>query len=336
MDIWTRLDRYQADSKRPLLLALGNFDGLHSGHREIILKIVEKAKKREGIPAVLTFFEHPQRVLRKDSKPGLLTSAQHRLFLFRQLGIQTCFLIHFTQEFAKLSPEEFVMDWLVDKLRVSEVHLGPRARFGVNRSGDVSLMQKLARKAGFDFYESDPVFLGDHMISSSHIRSLIKEGNLAEAEQFLGRAFTIFSTVVHGRGAGTRWGIPTANLRPHSEVLPPRGVYAVAAREVVYHLKPMTEYDHFQYQLEQTGKWKAGVLNHGIRPTIGPEGQEVTEVHLLDFNGNLYGKTLEVAFKKKIRDEKTFRNSEELAEAIRQDIAETRALRPLFPKSIEK
>ena len=323
MKVWTQLEKYQkGNSERDLVLALGNFDGAHLGHQRILHSVVDHAKKRNGIPAVLTFHEHPQRVLHHSKTPALLTSPQHRLLFFQTMGIEVCFLLHFTIDFSKTRPEDFIKEWLVERLKVREVHLGYNAHFGFDRAGDCGLMRKLSGPLGFDFYEADPVTVEGQFISSSLIRHVIQEGDLARARSFLGRPFSIFASVVRGKGRGRTLGFPTANLRPHSEILPPRGVYPVEVRQTQFHLRPLLSSNEFEYELEELGEWRPGVLNYGTRPTFDPESEEAApEVFIFDFSGNLYGKTVEVLFHPKLRDEKHFQDSKELSEAIERDVA---------------
>jgi riboflavin kinase/FMN adenylyltransferase len=324
MEILTHLKRYPIEQSRPLILALGNFDGLHLGHQQILRNVVDHAKKINGVPAVLTFFEHPQRILHPSKEPPLLTSLQHRLFLFQEMGIQICFLLHFTVPFSKTSPEKFVEDCLKRSLGVSEVHLGYNGHFGFDRRGDSSLMKNLSKRLGFKFCETEPVKVGGQFVSSTLIREAVREGDLTQARRFLGRPFSIFASVVRGKGRGRRLGYPTANLRPRSEILPPRGVYPVEIREKLYHLKPTSETFEFEFVLENSGEWRHGVLNYGVRPTLeGATADPIPEVFILNYSGDLYGKTVEVVFHPRLREEKRFVDSNELVQAITEDVNHT-------------
>lgn len=325
MKVWTSLEGYERDPSRPLVLALGNFDGLHVGHQRIVKSVVDRARERQGTAAVLTFYEHPQRILHQCAEPALLTSPQHRLFLFQEMGVEICFVPHFTLPFSKTDPEIFVEEWLMKRLGVEEVHLGYNAHFGFNRRGDSSLMRVLSRRLGFGFCEAEAVKIEGEFVSSTLIREFVRRGELARAEKFLGRAFSIFTTVVRGEGRGRSLGFPTANLRLHSEIMPPRGVYLVEARENCYHLKALGREGEFEFVEERCGPWWTGILNFGRRPTFEPDReQSIPEVHLLDFEGNLYGRTLEVVFRQRIRDEKVFASSSDLVQAIEQDVVNAR------------
>jgi riboflavin kinase/FMN adenylyltransferase len=274
---------------------------------------------------IFSFFEHPQRVLHDSKEPAVLTSTQHRLFLFNELGIDLCFLVHFTMEFSRIEPEDFVEKWLIKYLGSKEIHLGYNAHFGVGRRGDAYMMQRLAQKLGFTFFQAKPVQVDGDYVSSSLIRKRVSEGDLDRARTLLGRPFGLFASVIRGSGRGKALGYPTANLRPHSEILPPCGVYAVRAREKLYHLRPIAESDEFRYVPEKAGDWYEGVLNLGSRPTFAQDKNNVIpEVHLLNFKGDLYGKTLEIEFHAKLRDEVRFSNPKELVSAIEGDIQSTK------------
>lgn len=322
MKVWTRLDSYEKDTSRPLILALGNFDGVHVGHQQILQAVVNRARKQGGSAAVLTFAEHPQRVLHHSPEPGLLSSPQHRLLLFQEMGLDLCFLLPFTIEFSKTRAEDFVEEWLVKRLSVKEVHLGYNAHFGSDRLGDGALMRRLAARWGFGFFEADPIQVEGEYVSSTLIRRAVQEGNLEKARRLLGRPFTLFASVVRGEGRGKTLGFPTANLNPHSEIFPPRGVYPVEIRSSPFHLRPIIESHAYEYEHAQSEGWQPGILNYGTRPTFDSAARDATaEVFLFNFRGDLYGKTVEVLFHSKLRDERPFQSSEELVQAIQRDVA---------------
>lgn len=325
MEVWTSLESYKPDASRPLVLALGNFDGLHLGHQRILRNVIDNAKMKNGCPAVLTFYEHPQRVLRRSQDLRLLTSPEHRMLLFKEMGIEVCFLLRFTIELSKILPEHFVEHCLVNPLGVREVHLGYNAHFGNKRSGDCHLMRRLSKKFGFEFHETEPVMLGGEFVSSSLIRKKIFEGDLSSAKALLGQSFSIFGTVTRGKGRGRALGFPTANLRPHSEILPPAGVYPVQVRQNLFHLKRTSRENQFVHESPEKGPWQDGILNYGVRPTFADaERDSIPEVFLFDFEGDLYGKTLEIVFHPRLREEKTFSSSQELVSTIRKDIEAAR------------
>lgn len=316
MQIIQDLQHYKPHPKQPLVLALGNFDGLHLAHQALLKKAVETAKRIGGLSAAFTFSIHPQCVLHPDRCPPFITSTPHKLSLLKNLGLDICFVIDFTPAFSKISSEDFVKTILVDRLKVHEVWMGYNARFGSGRSGDASTMQALAKRYGFYYESMGPVKVAEEIVSSSKIRSEIKKPDLERVTQMLGRPYAIWAKVVPGEGRGRELGFPTANLST-SEMLPPFGVYAVEV-----HLLQERPEEGLE---PETAALKA-VLNHGQRPTFHPDGPAVLEVHLLNFQGDLYSRELELRFLKKIRDEKTFSNREALKHQIESDICAAQSL----------
>ncbi len=337
MQIFTRLESFSPDPKAPLILGLGNFDGVHLGHRKLLSRVIEAARpperKQKGKAAVFTFQEHPQGVLHPQNRLLLLTSPESRLSLFRELGIEVCFFIPFTTEFSRVEPEVFVKDILKNKLGVEKVFLGANARFGHERRGDSQLMARLAGEYGFGFEEIPPVESGGDIVSSSRIRNYVQEGRFEEAGQCLGRPFSILAKVVRGDGRGKSLGYPTANLEIGPYALPPLGVYPVQVRLVS---SPNTFVGDPQADsrlphkgaasLKHAGMTKLkGVLNYGCRPTFKSRQPEpLLEVFILDFAEDLYGKTLEVVFYPRLREEMAFEGPETLKKQIAQDVENAR------------
>ncbi|MDP3919304.1 MAG: riboflavin biosynthesis protein RibF [Candidatus Omnitrophota bacterium] len=324
MQILSNIDSYQRSSDCPLILAIGNFDGVHLGHQLILKRVTQRAHYLRGKAAVLTFVEHPQRVLHPGSKPLMLNSLEQRLWLLKKTGLDICFLIHFTESFSQQEPADFVKNVLVDQLGVCELYLGSNARFGKNRVGDASLMQKIASKLDFAFEEVGPVMVGEEVVSSSRIRELVREGQIEKASAFLGRLMTILGMVVAGDGRGRELGFPTANLKIRSDVLPPEGVYPVLARPVELSIEDScAEASKLHAKREPT--WHQGLLNYGRRPTF-KEGESgaIAEVFILDFEGDLYGQTLELCLFDRLRPEKAFSGAEDLKTQISADVLECR------------
>lgn len=324
MEVWTGLDSYRPDPDRPLILALGNFDGVHVGHQEILGRIVERAKEVGGSAGVFTFWEHPQRVLHDSGKPALLTSIEQRLFLIQERGADICFLLHFTSAFSKTQATDFVEKWLIRKVGAKEIYLGYNAHFGYGREGDSQLMQEASGRLGFDFFEAAPVKVNGEFVSSSLVRKLVLEGELERVQRILDRPFSLFATVVRGGGMGKALGFPTANLKPHNEVLPPRGVYPVEVRTLQFTLRKSGQEGRLEFISGQQGPWHQGVLNYGLRPTFGPSASLVPEVFLFDFSSDIYGKTVEIVFHPRLRDERTFVGAPALVRAIEEDVARAR------------
>jgi riboflavin kinase / FMN adenylyltransferase len=330
MQILTDLRKYKARPFQPIVLALGNFDGFHLGHQKLLRYVVSQAKKERALSAVLTFPQHPHSMLHPESKPMMLMSVEQKLSCLAQAGIDLCFLQSFTPEFSKLTPEDFVTKVLVKKLRIREICMGYDAHFGRGRKGDTRLMERLARSNGFLFKQMKPVMLGGKPVSSSRVRELLIQGKVENAQECLGRPFSMVGKVIHGKGHGVHLGFPTANLEVHSEVLLPLGVYVASAR----FLASGTRATHSVPRIcsgalrgswpvvRGTSDWLPGVMNFGKRPTYPKDEtpRPVLELHLLDFKGQIYGEKMEVALHRFLRTEKKFRTEEELKACILRDV----------------
>jgi len=313
-------------SAAPLILAIGNFDGLHAGHQQLLEKVVRRARAKNGTSAVLTFRQHPQHILHPSSKPPLLTSVNHKLALFERLGLDLCFLIPFTPDFSRMEPEDFVEQWLYGMLKVQELYLGYNARFGRERKGDSNMMKTLSARHGFYYEEQVPVSTGGGLVSSSRIRALIHEGRLEEAQICLARPFSILAKVVRGAGRGAKIGFPTANFEIENEIMPPFGVYPVILNrvEIRKETEPGGKGTGFSSTL---GPRLQGILNYGYRPTFQESQTEaVPEVFIFDFSETIYGQTFEISFYPRIRGETAFSSAAALKTQISQDIEQARRL----------
>jgi riboflavin kinase / FMN adenylyltransferase len=291
----------------PLFLAIGVFDGVHRGHQAVISTSAEHARGANGTPVVVTFDPHPEKVLRPERAPHLLTATQHKIALIRELGVENLLIIHFDKEFAGTEPEHFV-DALVNHSNpLREICVGHEWSFGKNRRGNLDLLKKLGGKFNFDVVGIPPVKIKDAVVSSTAIRQAIEKGDFARATEMLGREYTILGTVIHGDSVGKKIGFPTANLSAHNEQFPPNGVYAAVAR--------LTDGMH------------RGVINLGVRPTISDgKSERVLEIHLFDFDRDIYGRDVEVRFLKFLRPEKKFDNLDALVQQIRRDVEQARAV----------
>jgi len=291
----------------PTHLAIGVFDGLHLGHQAVIGRALESSRATGGNAVVVTFHPHPVRVLRPEKAPRLLTSTPHKVNLIELLGINTVLILEFTTEFSKTAPEIFIEKLAHAANRLCQICVGQEWTFGANRSGSVRLLEELAPKLGFQLGSVPPVSVGEQMVSSTLIRSAVECGDLESAQKFLGRPFTILGTVSEGRQLGRRLGFPTANLRAHNEQFPPNGVYAAKA----------------WFRKNEYG----GVVNIGVRPTIENEGGErILELHLFDFDQEIYGQDVEVAFLDYLRPEQKFAAIDELQAQIQRDAATARRI----------
>jgi riboflavin kinase/FMN adenylyltransferase len=293
---------------RPVILAMGNFDGVHLGHQAIIGRAVERATARRGLSVALTFEPHPVRVLRPDPPLPLLTPFPLKVRWLEQSGVERVLCAKFTRLFADQSPADFVHKLLVDRLRVAEVCVGDNFAFGKDRAGQPTLLRELGKKAGFEVHIQPPVVIGGQVVSSSVIRRFIEEGDVEGAARLLGRPYVLIGEIVSGRGRGEGLGFPTANLRQADQLLPADGVYA-----------------GWVTMAAQGGRRYQGAVNIGMRPTFG-ETERVVEVHLLDYPGSgaLYGQVLELALVLRIRGEQVFASPDALKAQISKDVATVR------------
>lgn len=302
MVVLRHLERVGRRFVRPVL-TLGNFDGVHCGHRAILQRVVERAAELHGSPLALTFEPHPVAVLAPQHAPPLLNDWRMRIEQIVAAGVDNVIVQRFTPAFAAVEAEDFVRRLLVDGLGVTAVIVGHRVRFGHGRRGDAELLQRCGKAQGIEIEIVGPIDVDGSVVSSSAIRRAVADGNLAQARALLGRSHTVSGRVVHGYHRGRGLGFPTANLALARVVLPPDGVYAVRARVGTV--------------------WQPGVANLGFAPTF-EEARRSLEVHLLDFDQPLYGRRLDVAFEARLRGEKKFANVQALVEQIRADVGQAR------------
>jgi riboflavin kinase/FMN adenylyltransferase len=292
---------------RPVHLAIGFFDGVHAGHQEVIARARHAAAQDGGTAVVATFDPHPQKFLRPDSAPLMLTSMHHKTLILERLGVSHLLIIPFDAAMAALPPEEFV-GLLVQAARpLASVSVGKSWAFGRGRTGTVKTLEHLGQEHGFAVHGVSPVMAGGEAVSSTRIRSAVEAGDFTTAAALLARDYSVLGTVVHGRHLGNQIGFPTANLALEAEQLPPLGVYAVRA-------------------LVQ-GTLHAGVANLGHRPTVESNDRERhLEVHLFDFDADIYGEAVEVRFVQRLREERRFDSLEALKEQIARDAALARGM----------
>jgi len=257
----------------------------------------------------------------------MLMSVEQKIFYLAQAGIDLCFLQSFTPAFAKTPSQDFVKKVLVEKLHIREICMGHDAHFGRGRRGDTRLMEELAKANGFFFKKMKPVMVGGKPVSSSRVRELLLKGEVEKAGKCLGRSFSMFGKVIHGKGHGMHLGFPTANLEVHSEILLPLGVYVASAR-FLSRVRRTTNFAQRTclQSLRCGGRWLSSVVNFGKRPTYPKEEtpRPVLELHLLDFKGQVYGEMMEVALHRFLRSEQKFSAEEALKVRIRQDISAAR------------
>ncbi|MEO6873076.1 MAG: bifunctional riboflavin kinase/FAD synthetase [Chthoniobacterales bacterium] len=293
----------------PVFLAIGVFDGVHLGHQAVISTAVRDAKEAGGTAVVVTFDPHPAKILRPEESKRLLTATEHKIALIRELGVSHLLVLKFDREFAATAPEEFVRQLAAAAQPLREICVGQEWSFGKNRAGNLALLQKLGVELDFRVVGVEPVTCEGRIISSTAIRRAVEAGDFATAKKMLGREYTVLGTVESGKRLGRSLGFPTANLSAHSEQFPPNGVYAAEA------------------QLE--GKSLRGVINLGVRPTVeGGSPARVLELHLFEFDRDIYGSDIEVRFLKFLRPEQKFENLAALRAQIARDVEEAKNATP--------
>ncbi len=294
---------------RPLSLAIGVFDGLHLGHQAVIRHALNEAAASGGTAVVVTFAPHPQRVINPDRAPRMLASSRHRIDLLAEFGVGHLLVIEFTREFAATDPREFITQLYEAGKPLQSICVGHEWAFGKGRSGNLAMLKELGSELGFEVHGIPVVTSDGETISSTLVRKLVAAGELEAVKNLLGRPFALFGRVEQGAGVGHQLGYPTANIATQSEQLPPLGVYAVHARIV-----------------SQGAKLYEGVLNIGKRPSVHADSPVVVELHLLDFEQDIYGQDVEVRLQSFLRPEQTFASLEELKGQIALDVESARAL----------
>ena len=288
------------------VLALGNFDGLHRGHRKILERLRRVAGERGATSVVMTFDPHPPRVVRPDKAPPLIMTTAQKLEALEEAGVQGAAIVRFTHELSQWDPETFVRTVLVEWLRVSEVWVGANFLFGHDRSGNFSLLRSLGARYGFKAEKIDPVRYKDFVVSSTRVRRLVSEARVDEASALLGHPYFIDGMVVGGDRRGRTIGFPTANLCTDNELVPPHGVYATTA--II------------------DGIVRPSITNVGTRPTVDTSGKTTIETHIFDFDRDLYGTRMRLAFVQRLRDERAFESIDALKSQIASDCARARVL----------
>ncbi len=283
------------------VVAVGNFDGVHLGHCELIEQLVAEAKKRESRSAIVSFYPHPATVLgRRREGLSQLTPIRQKLLLLNELGVDLFILVHFTKAFSNISADEFLIRLTEAPLHMTHMVLGPDTAFGKDRVGDVAYISKWLSERELSSQVVSPVLQQERKISTSSIRKLLSEGNVEDIPRFLGRFYTIVSRVKRGDGrGGAILGFPTANMIHGSYELPADGVYATKTiiKGQVYH----------------------SVTNVGLRPTVDGTSRQV-ETHIISLSKDLYGEVLQVEFLKRLRGEMKFDGLEELKAQIARDV----------------
>jgi riboflavin kinase/FMN adenylyltransferase len=288
------------------VVTIGNFDGVHLGHRAILARVIKRAGELGAQAVAITFDPHPLKVLRPEMNLPLLTTPDQKLALLAASGLDAVVVLPFTHELAAMAARDFIQQYFCQGLKVREVVVGHDYRFGRGREGDIELLKEMGQVHGFTVQVVWAVEADGAVVSSSLIRALLRLGKVPEAARLLGRPYGVVGQVVRGKGRGAKLlGVPTANLRAANELLPACGIYAVRVR--------------------RGGRIYPGVANLGTCPTF--DNQDLSlEVHLLEFNGELYGENLEVQFVARLREERRFASIEALGAQIRADIDQARQM----------
>lgn len=288
-------------------LTIGAFDGVHRGHQRIIASLTKDAQRMDAPAVVLTFYPHPSVVLGGRKPAFYLTSPEERADLLAELGVDVVVTQTFDDELSEVTASDF-LDRLETRLGFRRLWVGPDFALGHQREGTVHYLREAQEARGFELHIVEPLRIGGEVVSSSRIREALRSGDVARAATYLGRWFSLPGEVVEGAGRGKQLGIPTANLSVWEErAFPRRGVYACFV------------------ELEGAHHW--GVTNVGVRPTFDEEPpRPIVEAHILDFDQDLYGRTVRVLFVERLRDEKRFKGPDELLEQIERDIERGRTV----------
>lgn len=283
------------------ILTLGTFDGIHPGHLKIIDKLVSCSKEKGCRNVVITFHPHPRTVLSSGNDVKMLTTQEERKNLLEKNGVENFLTINFTKEFASLTAEQFIYDYLINGISLTEIVLGHDHHFGKGRGGNVDLLKKIGEKENFSVTIVDAFYINDEIVSSTKIRNAISEGNLKRANTLLGRNYSFSGTVVGGDKRGRELGYPTANIKLSSQekLLPAIGIYAV---------KVLLENEQH-----------IGLLSIGNRPTFYNEGELVTEVYIYNFNREIYGDVVTIELIDRLRGEEKFNSAEDLINQMNKD-----------------
>jgi riboflavin kinase/FMN adenylyltransferase len=300
MKVISRLEDIAPEYALPVV-TMGNFDGMHLGHIRLIQGVVARAAEIGGTPMAITFHPHPLHMLAPNNAPVQIQTLPQKLAVIESLGITVTAVIPYNEKLAGTSARDFALDVLCERLRISEIYVGPSFAFGHRRQGSINLLKELGREKGFIAEKIPQVELRGTRVSSTAVRQALVCGQTALARRLLARPFTLEGTVIHGAGLGAKLQIPTANLLTENELVPRRGVYVT--------------------RLRVDGDSWAAVTNIGFRPTVNTEegADPSVETHALDFNRDIYGKRISVEFWDRVRDEQRFASLDALVARICKD-----------------
>ena len=302
------------DPKQPLdfqtSAGIGNFDGIHLGHKKIIDAVKRHSEQNSTRSCVITFNPHPQKVLGR-KEVALIFPLERRFKMLESTGIHAVICLNFTRELSKVSAENFVKDILLERLKIKDIIVGPGFSFGHKRKGNVDLLRSMGKTHGFNTVVAEAARVDDRVVSSSAIRNLVREGEISEANRFFGYDYYIEGAVVEGERRGRKLGFPTVNFDTEWEILPKPGVYAT--------------------YVKLSDGFHGSITNIGVRPTF-EESKLTVETHIFDFSDDLYGEEVRVNFVERLRDEKRFESVDKLVEQINHDIEAVREILRDCPK----
>ncbi|MDY7395733.1 bifunctional riboflavin kinase/FAD synthetase [Aureibaculum sp. 2210JD6-5] len=299
MQIYRSIKQFTGEENTSII-TIGTFDGVHIGHQEIIKNLIKQGSKSDLNSVILTFFPHPRMVLQQGTDLKLLTTLSEKIALLEKTGLQNLVIEPFTKEFSRLTALDFVRDILIKRLKLKKLVIGYDHHFGRNREGNFKQLQEYGSLYGFTVEEIPAQDIKDISVSSTKIRNALLEGNIKKANSFLGYEYLLTGEIVHGKGLGNKYNYPTINIHIEEpyKLIPKPGVYIVKTK-----LKDENLF---------------GIMNIGFRPTVNGKHQTI-EVHLLDFNENLYGETISISIAHRLRDEQKFDSLEDLFSQIKED-----------------
>jgi riboflavin kinase / FMN adenylyltransferase len=301
MEIFHDIRNYRPRSSS--VVTIGTFDGVHLGHQKLISSLIQESRSGKGHAVLLTFWPHPRMVINHENSFKLLSTLENKMELFRKHKVDDLIIIPFTEAFSRISPVEFIRGYLVERIQAASIIIGYDHRFGAQRQGSFSLIEEAAREKNIAVHEVSALLIDGIAVSSSKIRTALHTGAIDLANRMLGYPYFVSAKVVKGLGLGVRLGFPTANLAltEENKLVPADGIYIVKAylqnRDAYY-----------------------GLLNIGENPTVSGKGRSV-ELHILEFQGDIYDRTVKIMFLSRIRDEIRFDSLEALQERMKQDKA---------------
>ena len=312
MEIIHNLNSFSSTQRTSL--TIGNFDGFHRGHQLVVDRLIKCSKKNLNDSVVITFNPHPLNVLNPNEAPTLISTLEQKINLLKNTNLDTLLLLKFDNDLSRIKPETFVKDILVGRFNVRDLFIGDNFSFGYQRSGNLTLLQKLSKTLNFSVHKVPEVILRGNRVSSSYIRDLVQSGKMSSANRFLGRPYALDGNIISGDGLGKKHLLPTLNLKPFGKLIPRTGVYVT---------KTFFERKH----------WPS-ITNVGMRPTLSDDGLRI-ETHILDENIFNTPKTIKISFLYRLRDERKFQSLSDLKQQMEKDCGRARRFFDLLNLSVK-